>query len=260
MPDCSEGKIMKSSFSRPAQQRLEAFCRTRHVVALDYDGTLAPIVPHILEAKIPASTAKLLRLLVKKRPVAIVSGRSFQDLASRMQIKGVILVGNHGFDWGKRSAQHRRFQEMTRLWKAPIVELAKEFPGVVIEDKQISLSIHYRLVKPAKREEFMRRFRRILSKLKNYRCVGGLFVFNLVPQGTPNKGDAVLKLMKTQRCERAVFVGDDVTDEDVFRIRNKSRIFDVRVKKSSKSRATYYMSRQRDMDRFLKMLLRFECG
>jgi len=251
---------MENCFSRKAQKRLEKMYQTRVLLALDYDGTLSPIVPHIGEAKIPASTLQLLKKVSERHPVAIVSGRSFKDLASRMQIKAIVLVGSHGFDWGTRSKEHKRFSILTRRWKKAMAALSKDFPGMVIEDKKISLSIHYRNVPRERRREFVRLFKSIKNDIRQYRCVGGQYVFNLVPEGVPNKGGAVRMLMKKLKCNRAIFVGDDVTDEDVFKLRPKSRIFDVRIGKNPESKATYYMSRQADMDRFLKLLLRHECG
>ena len=70
------------------------------LLALDFDGTLSPLVPQPSAAAMDPRVPPLLTPLIAKMPVAIVSGRGIVDLAARVPIKGMDLVGNHGNEWG----------------------------------------------------------------------------------------------------------------------------------------------------------------
>jgi trehalose-6-phosphatase len=75
-----------------------------------------------------------------------------------------------------------------------------------------------------------------------------------LPPDAPGKGYALEKLRKKLRVERAVYVGDDLTDEDVFSSKQPG-LLRVRVGRSQSSAAGYFLRDQRDIDRFLKRLL-----
>jgi trehalose 6-phosphate phosphatase len=82
-------------------------------------------------------------------------------------------------------------------------------------------------------------------------------VVNLVPAAAPNKGDALLELRAQAGADTALYVGDDITDEDVFRLRQPGRLVSVRVGQSSSSSAAYFVRSQRDIDRLLMLLVSF---
>ena len=77
---------------------LEAL-RRQPLLALDFDGTLAPIVPQPADATIDPRVPPLLSPLQARLPLAIVSGRGIDDLAARVPLDGLMLVGNHGNEW-----------------------------------------------------------------------------------------------------------------------------------------------------------------
>jgi trehalose-6-phosphatase len=74
--------------------------RSKPLLALDFDGTLSPLVPLPTAAAMDPRIPPLLPPLMTRMPVAIVSGRGIADLADRVPVKGVMLVGNHGNEWG----------------------------------------------------------------------------------------------------------------------------------------------------------------
>ena len=84
-----------------------------------------------------------------------------------------------------------------------------------IEDKTYSLSMHFRESSaPHHAKELVLRVTAQLTPLP--RLVLGKAVVNVIPPGTPHKGTALLELMRQLKCEAALYVGDDDTDEDVF--------------------------------------------
>jgi len=85
--------------------------------------------------------------------------------------------------------------------------------------------------------------------------VGGKFVFNLLPNIRKNKGTAIVELRKILKCDHIAYLGDDVTDEDVFALKNKRKILDIRVGRSKKTKARYYLHNQDEMDEFLERLI-----
>src|ERR1700746_3791428 len=67
-------------------------------VFLDYDGTLSPIVSRPEQAVLSGSMPAVLRALVTKLPVAILSGRDLEDVRQRVGIDAIVYAGSHGFD------------------------------------------------------------------------------------------------------------------------------------------------------------------
>ena len=86
------------------------------------------------------------------------------------------------------------------------------------------------------------------------RRIPGKCVENVLPHSALNKGEALLRIMALAGASRAVFVGDDDTDEDVFRMRN-DRILGIRVGNGLSSHATFFLSNQKKISRLLEELL-----
>jgi len=86
----------------PAQHRvLERFARSRMVLALDFDGTLAPIVADPERAAMRLSTRRLLRQVARAYPCVVISGRARADVLRRVRGLGVLeVIGNHGSEPG----------------------------------------------------------------------------------------------------------------------------------------------------------------
>jgi trehalose 6-phosphate phosphatase len=88
-----------------------------------------------------------------------------------------------------------------------------------------------------------------------YFVLPGKQVVNVLPAHAPNKGDALLELRKADRADTALYIGDDTTDEDVFKLDQPGRLVTVRVAESLASAATYCLRSQRDIDRLLAKLI-----
>jgi trehalose 6-phosphate phosphatase len=84
--------------------------------------------------------------------------------------------------------------------------------------------------------------------------VHGKRVLNLLPPEAPHKGEALQSLLGHSGCARAVYVGDDVTDEDVFRMR-MPEVLSIRVGRKRKSAAAMYLKNQADVTRLVRRLV-----
>ena len=211
-----------------SELRARITCCSRMLVASDFDGTLSALVDHPEEAVLlPEAPAVLARLAAMQPQVrlAFLSGRSLSDLASRLgpAVGNAILAGNHGLelrgahlDWIHRSAFTARPHLeglMARL--APGI---LEFPGVELEDKGASVTLHYRRMD----EMNLPKLRAIVEALAlpdQVRMHEGKKVFEFRPQAEWNKGCAMRRILRRidLSCDAVVFLGDDATDEDVFR-------------------------------------------
>jgi len=99
-----------------------------------------------------------------------------------------------------------------------------------------------------------------VESLESVRVVGGKDVVNLVPRGARHKGFALDELRRGASCDAAVYVGDDVTDEDVFKMRRALRLLTVRVGAKKTSEAEYYLKTQTEVDALITALVELRPG
>ncbi|HEY1088043.1 MAG TPA: trehalose-phosphatase [Archangium sp.] len=225
----------------------------RTLLAFDYDGTLAPIVEDRNRAGMRPETHALLAKVCALYPTAIISGRARPDV--RKLIKGVhakYVIGNHGLDKGHESLATVKALDVPRM---KLAVLAARTHGMELEDKRYSLTVHYRKVrdKPAARAAVLLLLEQLSCPV---RIVPGKAVLNVVLEGTPHKGDALLALTELEGVERALYVGDDSTDEDVFRLDAHGLIVGVRVGRTSHSAAKWFLGKQAEMDALLRVLIK----
>jgi trehalose 6-phosphate phosphatase len=90
------------------------------------------------------------------------------------------------------------------------------------------------------------------------RRIGGKFVENLIPHGMPDKGEALLHLMRHTGCSRAFFLGDDETDEDVFKL-DLPQIFSACVGRDRTTAARYVVEQQVQTAQLIQELSRMQC-
>ena len=236
---------------------LGALLKVRSLYAFDFDGTLAKIVREHHAARLSRPIRFWLEELAKRAPTAIISGRSVEDLRSRVGTTVTHLIGNHGSE-----GPHTRREEMQQVretssgWLQLINgrfqdELTGR--GVMIENKSYSLSFHYRTVD--QRDEARALISRIVAELSPPpRIVLGKSVVNVMPPTASHKGTALLEYMRRLDCSTALYVGDDETDEDVFALRD-ARILTVRVGKKKGSSARYFLKRQSEITEMLRLLV-----
>jgi len=239
---------------------------------LDYDGTLTPIVSKPEKARLKtAMRSRLLHLSGSRGiKIAVVSGRSLPDLQNIMgSIPGVIYVGNHGleikgkdFSWDHPMAKQDS-KIMKRIWD----ELKKNLhpvKGMMLENKTLGISLHYRLVAEERVAELYRDFQEIIAPWVRRGVVSvhdGKKVWEIRSKaGLWNKGRIVqwlLRKYERQGVFLPVFIGDDRTDEDAFKT---LRRFGISVKVTENPRALsaakYYIHSPDDVFDFLGQVIK----
>lgn len=237
---------------------------------LDYDGTLTPIAPTPAEAVIPNDVKKILSDLSRMPgcSVSVVSGRTLSELKKIIGIPGIYYAGNHGFEIAGPDISFESFMtpDVRQIMERIKMDLNKKLagiPGIFLEDKYFTLSLHYRLVDTKKEPWVKKRFMQIcapLDKDKKIKISCGKKVLEVRPPVIWGKGNAVLWLLTKRRHTVSgkdivpVCVGDDVTDEDVFKA-FKVKEITVVVGKNKKSSARYYVENPSEVQRLLKQIL-----
>jgi trehalose 6-phosphate phosphatase len=247
-------KYLLSAGPRGHRALVEQFAWSNVLLAFDFDGTLAPIVEDRDAARMRPETAALFREVCRRYPVAVLSGRGRDDVASRLEGASVRwVVGNHGMEpiaEEKMAAFCRVVAEKRPLLEARLGALR----GLDIEDKTFSLAVHYRHCrrKGDARDTVAAAVRELWPTA---RVVGGKQVVNLLPQGAPHKGLALEGLIVEAKTDTAVYLGDDITDEDVFERDEPGRLLSIRVGRSTKSAAPYFLRHQDEMDKLLSLFV-----
>ena len=247
---------MKYLNTRRMREVLEPLCMGKTLFVFDFDGTLAPIVMRRAHAVMPRITRTLFERLASRATTAVISGRSVLDLRARLKVHPDYLVGNHGLEGlPGNAAALRRAQRLCTAWRQQLENTWHEIPhvGIDIEDKHYSLAIHYRLAPDARHTRSA--VARALTRLQPApQLIPGKKVVNVLPPGAPNKGAALLQLLRRTRAAHALFIGDDDTDEAVFAL-DDPRIVTVHVGRKRSSRAQYYLQDQTEIDAVLRYLV-----
>jgi trehalose 6-phosphate phosphatase len=199
------------------QAALAALVRGAALFAFDFDGTLAPIRPRPGDVHVSATLALRLEKLARLRPVAIVTGRQIADVRDRLGFVPTWIVGNHGAeDDGDPEAGELATRALDPLRARLLArEDALAAGGVLVEDKNQSLALHYRTapdraLAAALIEEVLAGFTPALH------VFGGKLVYNAVWADAPDKAVAVQRLLARAGASAAFFAGDDLNDEPVF--------------------------------------------
>lgn len=223
---------MVHAFQRIDDWRAARARAGRMLLALDFDGTLAPIVPTPDEAALlPSAHTALARLLQRADTiVAVVSGRALADVRTRVGLDAVHYAGNHGLEIEGPGGVHRLHDEaeLARPALAACAQaLRADFAGdntILVEDKRLSLSVHFRLVADSARERAIRDQveRRCGDPRHGLRLTDGKKVVEIRPAVDWDKGRAtgflVDTLLNGAMHAPVVYIGDDRTDEDAFAI------------------------------------------
>lgn len=248
---------MQPLFSEAGRQRMTEIARPRLLCAFDFDGTLAPIMQRPEQVRLPASVREKLLRLSAHAPVAIITGRALDDIRCLLDFTPAFVVGNHGMEgvpgWEERAAVHERH---CAAWKSQLsrhLESAPHAEGIFIEDKRYSLSVHYRAAPDQERAvDFLDE---VCASLEpRPRLVAGKCIVSLVGEDAWHKGNALEALMEMTGATSAIYAGDDVTDEDVFRIK-RPELLSVRVERSAASAADFFIPQAQDMERLLDDLI-----
>jgi trehalose 6-phosphate phosphatase len=238
-------------FTQTNQALLEEFARSNVLLAFDFDGTLAPLVEAPPRARIRASTRRWMRRATTLYPCVVLTGRSRADALAKLGSLAVSgVVGSHG---GEPSPNARDTRRRVQQWLPSLRRRLSTQQGVVIENKGLSLAIHYR--RAPKRELARRAILAAARSLNDVRNIGGKLVINLVVPEAADKGVALERQRTRLACDTVIYVGDDETDEDVFALDRRWPLLTIRVGRTRTSAASFYIRNQRQIDRLLRILV-----
>jgi len=247
---------MKDILSAAGRDVLARFARTTVLLAFDFDGTLAPIVRDPARAAMRPTTRRLLARVARLYPCVVISGRGRADVLRRVSaIRIRTVIGDHGIE---ASTAPREFRRKAGRWTRLLRRRLDRWPGVTVEEKPYSVSVHYRNArrKPVARAAVLR----AAGSLRSARLIGGKDVVNVVPRGASHKGTALERERIRRRCRTAIYVGDDETDEDVFGGGRTARLLAIRVGARRTSRAGYCIRSQAGIDALLRALIALRAG
>ncbi len=237
---------------------------------LDFDGTLAAVVDHYKKATILKESEMILKKIIQDPEclVSIVSGRALADVKKRVGLKNIVYSGNHGLEVQGPGIKYTLFtkvgiKELIRNIKSHLIKNVGKISGVLIEDKKLTLSVHYRKVKQADLAVLEKLFWGSVDgylKNRDIRVNVGKKVFEINPNVKWDKGKVILWLIDDFQRKNSgqkmfsVFIGDDETDETAFKAL-KRRGLCIRVGESKMSAAPYFLKDIKQVTRFLKTVV-----
>ncbi len=197
------------------------------VFFLDYDGTLTPIVSQPEEALLSSSMKSMLKRLMKEYTVAIISGRDLADVRALVGIDGLFYAASHGFDIAGPNVCFQLPEAVTLI---PILDQAEKVlhetfdtvSDVKIERKHFSIATHYRNVQDTEQEQVKNTIIALSSQFPELQIGLGKKVVEMRPRLAWDKGRALLWLVdmlhETPTDTYCIYIGDDITDEDAFKV------------------------------------------
>ena len=246
--------------------------RARYILlSADFDGTITPIKPRPGDVVLCADMRLLLRNISKSESftVGIISGRGLKDLKQRVGIAGLIYAGNHGLEivHKKKNFIYPAAKKSVPVISSIARKLTKKlspFPQAILEQKRLSLSLHYRLVKKRRVPQLKGIFLQIIKPYlaaQKIRVTHGKKVWEVRPPIEWDKGKALLWLVQRLKHRKIflIYVGDDLTDEDAFRSANKIDGVSILVGRRRNSRARYYLRSVKDTQKFLEEIYKERC-
>ncbi|MEZ4552596.1 MAG: trehalose-phosphatase [Dehalococcoidia bacterium] len=207
------------------RERIDGFVP---VLCLDFDGTLSPIVDDPASAQLLEGMDRVLRRLVERTHILVLSGRDAYDVRARVGIEGVLVAGSHGFDVLEADGRHEPNAEAVAYLPhldALEARLRAETASVVgaeVDRKRFGVAVHDRRVAEEDFDRLWATVNEAEHAFPMLRPMRGKRVTEFLPEIDWNKGRALLWLLGRAgyRSDLAVpvCIGDDVTDEDALRV------------------------------------------
>lgn len=187
------------------------------LIVTDYDGTIAPIVSDPARAlPVPGAAEHLATLATLTRGVAILSGRSEESLRTLLAIPGVALIGENGIE-ALTGDERAHLRELTARATAAM----ERWPGVVVEAKPASFSVHYR-----SQPEVAVELEQVLAKLiagSGLMMVANRMVFDIQSR-RGSKVRTMCRLMREIKPAAVLYAGDSRDDAHVHRCLTTARV------------------------------------
>ncbi|ALV40852.1 haloacid dehalogenase [Pseudarthrobacter sulfonivorans] len=217
----AKGPLALSPELRQAARRI---AQTEHLlVALDFDGTISPIVDRADDARpLPRSAAAFAGLAALPRTTtALLSGRALASLrAVASPPVDTLLIGSHGAEaWLGPGSAELTLDEAQRLLLAEVrgvlEEIVEQAPGTLLEDKPAGVVLHTRLATDDVAEDAVAAARSVLQDRKGVFLKNGKRVLETSVVNA-SKGEGLTFLRQITGATAVLFAGDDVTDEDAL--------------------------------------------
>lgn len=227
---------------------------------LDLDGTLSPLMAKPADVVLEKQLLELLKCLHQRLDgaLAIVSGRSINDLTRLLAPLELPLAGQHGAErcdtingYSLNEPDHATLERA----RNELQRFLETHPDLELEDKGASLALHYRNA-PDKQEAIERQMQALRDALGEALIMHeGKFVFELRTT-ICNKGETIHQFMKTApfASRIPVFIGDDLTDEDGFATVNDLGGYSIKVGEGE-TRATYRLHDTQAVEKWLRACL-----
>ena len=195
----------------------------------DFDGTLSEFVPVLENAVIhPDALSPLRRLAARIQLTAVMSGRSARDVERRVSIDGAVYIGNHGAEkieggvlGAAKGVEAAEFQLQELL---NCLARAADDPGLVLENKRYSASLHYRIA--SDEAGVIERLQAAIGEMPDdgsFEFYWGNKILEIRRRNGVNKGIALDGLIRDRALDRVIFLGDDTTDGDALRVLRNHR-------------------------------------
>ncbi len=245
----------------------DRFAAARPAVFLDYDGTLTPIVEHPDLAMLSSSMRKALEDLAAVTTVAIVSGRDADDVIGKVGVRGLYYAGSHGFDIRTPSGEAAGSDDMAQFAaylpalddvEEELEAALEDVPGANVERKRFAVAVHYRQVAESHHATVAAVVDEIAPEYQTLRVTGGKMIFEFRPNFDWDKGRALAWLLEEMGLDHEgvvpVYIGDDETDEDAFRVLQGRGVGIVVGDEDRPSLASYVLNDTEAVRRFLTEL------
>lgn len=230
----------------------------RIAVFLDFDGTLVRLRRKPKEVFLAEPARRLLHKLLRHRRITLcfISGRQLDDLQERVQVKGAIYFGLHG--WERSNGQAPDLPGVRRLRKEMrrLQQEIQDLPGIRVEDKGVCFGVHYRV---ARKPDVKKAHALVLETLgrlgPSYGLLPGKKIWEIYPKGMGSKGTAAKELLdQIPGRKLAIYAGDDTTDETAFALLPNG--VTIRVGRFRETKARYFLKNPAEVLMFLEKLER----
>jgi trehalose 6-phosphate phosphatase len=210
----------KNTHSLHSAPPIHAFDLLRIALLLDVDGTLLDLATSPDDVHVPEDLRAVLQKLSRCEDcaLALVSGRPIAQLDALFAPLKLAMVGCHGAEM--RTQPHGEIRQRPALDNAvrhDLYAMAQRFPGTLLEDKRYSIAIHFRKA-PMLETPLADAAKSFVAERPALEVLAGKAVIEFKPRGY-DKATACAALLEHApfRGRVPVFLGDDVTDESMFR-------------------------------------------
>lgn len=243
----------------PIQPFINAFSDAqKRLLLFDFDGTLAPLINDPAQAKPSEEIRKSLHTLAENSDLVVISGRNRAFLEKTFAGSPVHLVAEHGAFLKKPDQPWERLDLSADDWvdtvRSTMEEFVSRFPGSFIEEKETAIAWHYRMAEAddieAQANDLAGQLRRADSSIP-LTVIQGSKVVEVKP-ALHSKGTVALSIFEQTPYDFIVSIGDDTTDEDMFR-QLPNWAYTVKVGPGT-SFARYHLARQRDVETLLQRM------